>query len=157
MDKNSHQYMDKDPHRYDDMLHLPHHQSSVRPHMSLSDRAAQFSPFAALVGYDDLVQESARLTSERIELDESSKAMLDSRLHLIREHLQEHPVISLTYFVPDTLKDGGSYITTTGAVKKIDLYNRKIILCTDNRVNENIDNINIDDIVDISGELFRET
>ena len=153
----SHGYMNKDPHRYDDMLHLPHHQSATRPHMALSDRAAQFSPFAALVGYDEAVKETARLTDERIELDESSKAMLDDRLQILREHLQERPVISFTHFIPDALKDGGSYITTTGIVKKIDLYSRKIILYADNgMLSDKGLTIDIDNIIAISGSLFQK-
>ena len=79
--------MSKDPHRYDDIIHLPHHQSQVHPHMSLSDRAAQFSPFAALTGYDDAVQETARLTESRIELDENSRVLLDERLRLLQINL----------------------------------------------------------------------
>lgn len=96
--------MSKDPHRYDDIIHLPHHQSQVHPHMSLSDRAAQFSPFAALTGYDDAVQETARLTESRIELDENARVLLDERLRLLQINLEEHPFVTFTYFIPDSRK-----------------------------------------------------
>lgn len=123
-----------DPHRYDDMLDLPHHQSSVRPHMNGSDRAAQFSPFAALTGYDDEIRETARLTEDRIELDSNQKAELDQKFQLIQKKLSEgeHPSCSFTCFVPDLLKSGGSYITISGTVKKTDLYRKKIILYNEN-------------------------
>lgn len=139
----------KDPHRYDDMLDLPHHQSATRPHMPETDRAAQFSPFAALTGYDDEIRETARLTDQRIELDENSKELLDEKLQYIIEHLQEHPVVSFTYFVPDRLKGGGAYITTACAVKKVDFYQRKIILYAANERAEETE-IPIDDIVAIT-------
>ncbi|MCI6886564.1 MAG: YolD-like family protein [Lachnospiraceae bacterium] len=145
----------KDPHRYDDMLDLPHHQSATRPHMSLYDRAAQFSPFAALTGYDDEVKETARLTDRKIELDENSKAGLDEKLQFLTARLDSRPVISFTYFVPDALKAGGSYVTTTGTVKKIDPYQRMVVLYGANKSSDSTV-IPLDDIVDISGELFCE-
>lgn len=148
--------MNHDPHRYDDMLDLPHHQSSTRPHMAVSDRAAQFSPFAALTGYDDTVKETARLTEDRIELDESSKAILDGRLHLLQAHLQERPTVSFTYFVPDPLKKGGSYVTTVGIVKKIDLYSQKILLFGDHDRTSG-PAIPIEDVIAVSGDLFPDT
>lgn len=104
---------------YDDIIHLPHHVSRKRKHMSLHDRAAQFAPFAALVGYDAAVEETARLTGQRIELDENEKQLLDARLQIIEEHLGEDFQVSITYFVPDNRKDGGAYRTETGVVKKI--------------------------------------
>ena len=104
---------------YDDIIHLPHHVSRKRKRMSLHDRAAQFAPFAALVGYDAAVEETARLTGQRIELDENEKQLLDARLRVIEEHLGEDFQVSITYFVPDERKDGGSYRTETGVVKKI--------------------------------------
>ena len=115
-------------HKYDDMIDMPHHVSSKHPHMSLLDRAAQFSPFAALTGHDAAIKETARLTEERIELDENSKEELSLRLQFIREHLTEHPKVTFTYFKPDEKKAGGSYVTVTGKVKKIDMYEHRIAL-----------------------------
>ncbi len=106
--------------KYDDIIDLPHHVSETHPPMSRADRAAQFSPFAALTGYDAAVRETARVTERRIELDEGVKAELNARLNCILEHLSEHPQVSLTYFVPDEKKSGGAYRTVTGAVRKLD-------------------------------------
>lgn len=118
----------RDEHRYDDIIHLPHHVSDNRPQMDILDRAAQFAPFAALTGHDAAIKETARLTDERAELDENSKEMLDEQMRDIKEHLSEHPMVTITYFRPDEKKDGGSYVTVTGQVKKIDEYERKILL-----------------------------
>ena len=106
--------------KYDDIIDLPHHVSETHPPMSRADRAAQFSPFAALTGYDAAVRETARVTERRIELDEGVKAELNARLNCILEHLSEHPQVSLTYFVPDEKKSGGAYRTVTGTVRKLD-------------------------------------
>ena len=104
--------------KYDKIINLPHHVSSTRPHMSMIDRAAQFSPFAALTGYDAAVRETARLTEQKIELDEYEKAALDQRILLLQEHLKELPEVTITHFVPDERKDGGKYVSITEAVKK---------------------------------------
>lgn len=117
-----------DEHRYDDIINLPHHVSSKHPHMPALDRAAQFSPFAALTGHDAAIKETARLTDEQVELDEERKEELDRQLQEIRTHLSEHPEVTITYFVPDERKDGGSYVTVTGRVKKLDEYEGRIIL-----------------------------
>ncbi|MBQ7944267.1 MAG: hypothetical protein IJ326_09430 [Lachnospiraceae bacterium] len=117
-----------DEHRYDDIINLPHHVSSKHPHMPALDRAAQFSPFAALTGHDAAIKETARLTDEQVELDEERKEELDRQLQEIRAHLSEHPEVTITFFVPDERKDGGSYVTVTGRVKKLDEYEGRIIL-----------------------------
>lgn len=140
---------DWDP-RYDDMLEMPHHQSASRPHMSVHDRAAQFSPFAALTGHEAAIRETARLTEEFMELDEYEKAALDARLRELREKLSEQPEITLIWFRPDERKDGGAYVTESGRVKKIDDYGREIVF-TDGR------RILIERITEIRGEIFRET
>ena len=132
---------------YDDIINLPHHQSLTRPHMSAYDRAAQFSPFAALTGYDDAVAETARLTDTKVELDEYSKEALNERLNMIQESLNEQPEISITYFLPDKKKTGGAYITTSGCAKMIDEYEH-IVLMRDGI------KIPIDDIAEIDGVLF---
>ena len=148
---------DKDPHRYDDMLDLPHHQSSTRPHMSISNRAAQFSPFAALTGYDDEISETARLTDEKIELSENEKDRLDKKLRIIAEHLDQRPTVSITHFVRDARKDGGSYTTDTGVVKKIDILEQKIIFYAENGISDG-HSILIDGIVEINCARFlRDT
>lgn len=134
---------EKDIHRYDDIIHLPHHQSGTRPHMSLHDRAAQFSPFAALTGYDAAVEEAARLTEQKLELSEEAKAALSAKLTEIKEHIKERPEVTVTYFVPDERKAGGTYATVTGTVRRIDEFERIVIMQDQSR-------IPIDDIVAIS-------
>ena len=113
---------DADSHRYDDIIHLPHHVSTAHPPMPAADRAAQFSPFAALAGHEAAIRETARLTDERAELDENAKAVLDEKLRMIQEMLPAHPEITVTYFQPDAKKSGGAYVSVTGRVKKLDLY-----------------------------------
>ncbi len=180
---------------YDDIINLPHHTSPTRPRMSMIDRAAQFSPFAALTGYDAAVKETARLTDRRIELDEYEKVALDERLCVIdraaqfspfaaltgydaavketarltdrrieldeyekvalderlcvlQEHLKEFPQVKITYFQPDARKSGGSYLSVTGSVKKIDNYEKCIVMADKQK-------IAIDDIMEITGDIFR--
>ena len=132
---------------YDDIIALPHHVSAIHPHMSLYDRAAQFTPFKALTGYEDDVEETARLTEDRIELDEERIEQLDARLQLLEEHLAEAPTVSITFFQPDARKDGGSYETVTGVVKKVDMVRRAIVL-RDGR------QIVIENVYGIESELF---
>ena len=141
--------MEKQPHPYEDILHLPHHVSKERPHMSLLDRAAQFSPFAALVGYEDVIDETARLTTPERELDEAEKAELDRRVGILAAHLGEKPVVTVEYFVPDTLKSGGAYRTRTGALVRISPV-RKILTLADGT------SIRFKDVVGIESDLFRE-
>jgi len=135
---------------YDDIIHLPHHVSTTHPHMTIIDRAAQFSPFAALTGYDGAIKETARLTQERIELDEYMKDVLSDKLQTIAERLKEHPEIVITYFQPDVKKIGGAYVTASGTVKKIDAYER-IVVMADNTF------ISIDEIISIEGKIFETT
>lgn len=137
-----------DTHKYDDIINLPHHTSPVRPRMAMTDRAAQFSPFAALTGYEAAVKEAARLTERRIELDEYEKEALDERLQLLQAHLTEHPEVRITYFKPDERKDGGAYLSVEGSIKKIDRCERMIIM-TDGK------KIPVDEITEIEGEIFR--
>lgn len=133
---------------YEDILNLPHHVSKTRPQMSMLDRAAQFSPFAALTGYDDAIKETGRLTDEKIEMDEDRKAALDMKQANLIEMIDEQPEISITYFLPDTKKSGGAYVTVTGNLKRFDEYERLLIL-TDGK------KIPMDDIADIESDLFR--
>ena len=134
---------------YDDIIGLPHHVSNKHPHMKRLDRAAQFSPFAALTGYGAAIEETARRTSERLELDEYEKAVLNGRLQTIAERLNERPEAAITYFRPDEKKDGGAYVTAAGPVKKLNAYERIVVMADGTR-------IPIEDIIDIQGELFRE-
>lgn len=113
---------------YSDIFDRPHHVSSKRVPMSRANRAAQFSPFAALTGYDDLVAESARVTDEKHELGEYELEQLNSRIYYLRDHLSEEPEASITYFQADERKDGGSYVSFTGSVKKIDEYSKSLVL-----------------------------
>lgn len=117
-----------DEHRYDDILHCPHHVSATRPHMPLIDRAAQFAPFAALTGYDAAVKERARLTDTKLELDADAIGALDEQLQLLREMLPDCPEVTFTYFVADKKKAGGAYVEKTGCIKKIDDFQRTIVL-----------------------------
>ena len=119
--------MNTDEHRYDDIINLPHHVSATRPKMSMHDRAAQFSPFAALTGYDDAVEETARLTDEQYELSEDTRNRLDEQLRIIADRIEEKPEIEVTHFIPDPLKEGGKYVTFKGRVRRIDEYEKKII------------------------------
>ena len=114
--------------KYDDIINLPHHISNKHPQMSLEERAAQFAPFAALTGYDDEVKETARLTDQRIDLDEEVKSILDSKIQTILGKISTRPTISVTYFITDDKKEGGKYVTITGIVKKIDKYKQVIVL-----------------------------
>lgn len=115
-------------HRYDDIIDLPHHTSPIRPRMPVRDRAAQFAPFAALVGHGAAIREIARLTDSKIELAEDEKARLDEQLHMILELLDEQPEVSICYFEPDAKKAGGAYVTTTGYVKHIAEIYKKLTL-----------------------------
>lgn len=132
---------------YDDIIHLAHHVSKKHPKMPFMNRAAQFSAFAALDGYEAAIKETSRLTDAFIELDEYQKEYLDKQLLLIREHLKDTPKIEVTYFKPDEKKNGGAYLTFCGHVKYIDEYNRRILF-TDKTA------LLIEHIYSISGELF---
>lgn len=118
----------KQTHKYDDIIDLPHHVSAKRSRMTNYDRAAQFSPFAALTGYDAVIDETARLTDTRIELDEGGKALLDAQLRQIREHLASRPRVEMTCFQADDRKSGGAYIHVSGRVRKIDEYAGALLL-----------------------------
>ncbi|MFZ2414042.1 MAG: hypothetical protein WAW16_07475 [Candidatus Cryosericum sp.] len=133
---------------YDDIINLPHHVSTSRPRMSVLDRAAQFSPFAALTGFEDAVEETARLTDERADLDEDAKAALNVRLLMIQEQLDDQPQVFITYFKPDDKKTGGAYITAKGCVKTIDEYERTVVMKDGAR-------IPVNDIIKIDSELFN--
>ena len=117
-----------DEHRYDDIIDLPRHRSQKHPHMPLADRAAQFSPFAALTGHGDAVKETARLTEDKIELNEEEKAYLNARILFLTENIKEHPEVSITFYVPDERKEGGAYSIKIGTVKRVDEYEQAIVM-----------------------------
>lgn len=135
-------------HSYDDIINHPHYKSKKHPPMSLYARSAQFAPFAALTGYEDSVRETARETSERIDIDEEVKSILDSKIQLLSEKIKEKPEVVFTYFVPDLTKEGGAYISVSGIIKKIDMYEQKIILFDTTE-------IPINEIIDISSNIFK--
>ena len=134
--------------KYDDIINLPRHISKKHNPMPIIDRAAQFSPFAALTGHDIAIKETARATEERIELDANMKEKLNNKFQILMDRLQEYPKVKITYFQPDEKKDGGAYITVSGAIKKINEYKRFITL-TDGST------IPIDEIIDMDGEIFK--
>lgn len=134
---------------YDDIIDLPHHVSSTRPHMSMLERAAQFSPFAALTGYSAAIKESERLTEERIKPDEDAQALLDMKQAYLIELISERPALNVTYFQADERKKGGKYVTVSGNLKCIDEYERLMVL-TDGR------KIPIDDILELESDIFQE-
>lgn len=128
--------------KYDDIISLPHHVSSKRPHMPMLDRAAQFMPFRALTGYEDAVQETARHTDKKAELTEDEKAFLDMELQRLSDDIASRPQVTLTYFRSDKRKAGGAYVTTSGQLKKIDDFEGALILVSGER-------IVIEDIIEI--------
>lgn len=142
---------------YEDIIHLPHHQSANRPHMSLYDRAAQFSPFAALTGFDGVIAETSRLTDQKIELSEYERALLDQKLSRIDDELRKgnHPEITVIYFVPDPLKAGGAYEEYTGRVRSINAVEKCVVFLAENRRSAG-KRIRIDGIAEIRGELVDD-
>ena len=132
---------------YEDIINLPHHVSKTRPQMSMIDRAAQFSPFAALTGYDAAIKETGRLTDEKIEMDEEALNILNMKFQLLVDRLADEPEITFTYFKPDERKAGGAYIDVTGKVKKVDDFERLIVM-------QNGTKMPMDDILNIEGEIF---
>lgn len=138
----------QETHKYDDIINLPHHVSKRYPQMSLLNRAAQFSPFAALTGHEAAIEETARLTESFKELDEDRKEILDEQLQMIKENLEQKPECEITYFQPDDKKTGGCYVTIFSQIKKIDEYEHQIIL-TDGTT------LPIKHLYSIKGELFR--
>lgn len=118
----------KKTHKYDDIIHLHRPVSGRRAPMSMIDRGAQFSPFAALTGYDGVIQETARQTDACTDLAEGGEALLDEQLREIERRIGETPKVTFTCFQPDEWKAGGKYVRITGNVKKIDSYKRAVIL-----------------------------
>ena len=131
--------------QYDDILRLPHPTSERHPRMPISDRAAIFSPFAALTGHSAAITETARLTQRRIELDEDSKARLDLKQQVLAAVIDRQPEVTVTWFQPDERKEGGSYVTAAGRLKKVDTLERALVLTDGTK-------IPLDDVLDIASE-----
>ena len=129
--------------KYDEIMGLPHHVSKTRPQMPMSDRAAQFAPFAALTGYDSAIKETGRLTNERIELDEDALTALNVKYQFLMDALDEEPEIKITYFKPDERKAGGEYVSAIGTVTKVDDFERLLTMQDGTR-------IPMDDVYDMS-------
>ena len=117
-----------DPHKYDDIINLPHHRSTERKHMSLHDRAAQFAPFAALSGHEEAIQETARVTDEQMTLDETAVAKINDILYDISQHLSDRREVLIVYFKPDAQKSGGTYLTDVGVIEKVDELAKVVIM-----------------------------
>ena len=133
--------------KYDDIINLPHHVSKTRPHMSIHDRAAQFSAFKALTGYDDEVKETARLTDSKTELTEEDIRDLNLKIQVLKEYADTRPFIFVEYFIPDKKKSGGAYVTVTGNFRRIDEYAANLILTSG-------EEIHLSDIYSIEGDVF---
>ncbi|MBT9815109.1 hypothetical protein GPK27_06565 [Catenibacterium mitsuokai] len=124
-----------DIHNYEDIINVPRHISKVHPRMSNEDRAAQFAPFAALTGHKEAISETERITEKRKILDENQKEIIDRKLLFILENIKEHIFVKIIYFVEDNKKEGGSYVTIEGNVKKIDEFENTITLLENFKIN----------------------
>lgn len=135
--------------RYENIISLAHYEPKNHPRMSLEKRAAQFKPFAAVTGHTEAIEETARLTDEKIVLDEDNLTELDTKITLLRYHLSEHPELTIIYYIEDELKSGGSYKELTETIKKIDDYNKHLIM-------ESGIVIPLGSILEIHGEVFED-
>ena len=133
---------------YDDIINLPYKKSHRRKHMSIEDRAAQFGAFKALRGHEDEIEETARLTNSKIELDEYEIEKLNEKLISINSQLDNHPIVKITYFLPDCKKTGGEYVSICGIIKKIKVL-EQIIIMEDNTI------IPINDILLIDSNILN--
>ena len=139
--------MGREVKKYDDMIDMKNPTPTCRPRMSMVDRWAQFAPFAALTGYEAVVEEAARLTDARLELSEDMKTMLNDKMQMILDNLENEPFVTITYFVPDKRKAGGAYVDVSAIVERIDEYERCIVMTEGTK-------IPIEQIRAIEGELF---
>ncbi len=141
-------YKQQNAYPYDDIINLPHHVSSTHPQMPLYDRAAQFSPFAALTGYDAVIKETERHTAQRITLNEDAIAELDMKLRMIADWADSPPEVAVTYFLPDVRKQGGAYVTATGTVRKVDESEQVIYMADGTK-------IPLNDLIGIDSQIFN--
>ena len=128
--------------KYDEIINLPHYEPKYHKRMSKSQRAAQFSPFSALTGYDEMVKETERLTKDKIIISDDEKNVINEKLNYLIQNKMLDSYISITYFVKDLKKDGGKYYKYNGKIKKIDNMNKEITLNT-------LEKVSIDDIINI--------
>lgn len=135
--------------KYEDIIHMEHPTSRRHPRMSVLERAAQFSPFAALTGHEAAIQETARLTDRRLELDECEKRVLDEKLQILLEYKGDAPELRIMYFQADDRKEGGAYQTVSGEFEKLDCYEKCMVLKDHTRIPMN-------EIVEIESSLFCE-
>ena len=135
--------------KYDDIIHLPHHVSRIRKPMPMINRAAQFAPFAALTGHDEAITETARQTTPKRILSSDEQEIMSKRLAYAIDHISERPNLTFTYYIPDTLKDGGRYVTITGVIRKYDALEKTVVLET-NEI------LLIDNILSISREMIEK-
>ena len=131
--------------KYSDIINLEHHTSKTRPKMSIENRSAQFAPFAALTGYEDMIEEDARYVDEKLEINEDLKDILDVKIIKLREFINSKPKVRVVYFEKDLKKDGGKYKTIYEKLIKIDDYNNKLVF-------ENHLELNISDLIEIDSE-----
>lgn len=131
---------------YEDIINLPPHISKKHPQPTMMDRAARFAPFAAITGYEEMVLEEARVTKERMDLDEGT-SIQNEKLNMIQEFLDEKPEVKITYFEPDKKKSGGAYVSVTGIVKRIDKYEHLLIMMDGKK-------ISIEEIYGLESDLF---
>ena len=136
-------------HQYDDILHWPHPTSAKHPRMPIRDRAAIFSPFAALTGHSAAIAETARMTEQKIELDEDRRTELDEKQRILEDIIAQQPEVTVTWFRPDDKKDGGSYVTTTGNLKRTDGVERVMVMTDGTR-------ISLDDIIELESKWFPQ-
>lgn len=133
--------------KYDDIITLPHHRSKTRNHMSMIDRAAQFSPFAALTGYEAAIDETGRTTEEAIDLAFEGTENLDHKIRILAENIEKHPEITVTWFLPDKRKSGGAYVSTSGRLRKIDRYEQILLMADGTSIPFRL-------IYDIDGDIY---
>ena len=136
--------------KYSDIINLEHPEPKNYPRMSIDKRAGIFAPFAALTGYEDDVKETGRETQEEIEINDDIKERLDQKLSLIINNIYNQPKVLITYFVKDNKKSGGKYITKEINIKSIDMIYNKLITTRK-------ETINIEDIINIEGDMFNES
>ena len=134
---------------YDDIINLPHHVSSTREPMTLYNRASQFAPFSALTGYDDEIEETARLTDRKVELDEDSKKIINNKINFVALNIKAKPFVNVLYFIQDSKKNGGKYIIYSGNIRVIDIVNECIIFTDKTK-------LFFENIYDITGDVFLE-
>ena len=135
--------------KYDSIINLPHYELKNHKRMSIKVRSAQFSPFAALVGYSDEIHETARITESKIEISDDMKSIIDMKLQLVENNIKQKPQITILYFEKDKRKSGGKYIEYTGNVKKIDLIDNIIIFVDGKK-------ISLNNILDLNADLIKE-